>query len=61
MSQPGLGPSFLSGFMLVSQAAGTEVKLLHLPIYGNGNWMDIRQPTAVSTVFRVANIVTELR
>jgi hypothetical protein len=61
MSQPGLGGSFLSSFVLVSKAAGTEVKLLYLPIYGNGNWMDIRQPTAVSTMFRVADIVTELR
>jgi hypothetical protein len=59
--QPGLGGSFLSGFVLASQAAGTEVKLLYLPVYGNGNRMNIRQPTAVSTAFRVADIVTELR
>jgi hypothetical protein len=47
--------------MLVSKAAGTEIKPLHLPIYGNGNRMNIGQPAAVSTVFRVTDIVTELR
>jgi hypothetical protein len=52
---------FLSGFVLVSKAAGTEIKPLYLPVYGNGNRMNIGQPAAVSAVFRVADIVTELR
>jgi len=47
--------------MLVSKASGTEIKSLYLPVYGYGNRVDIRQPAAVSTVFGVANVVTELR
>jgi hypothetical protein len=57
----GLGGSFLSGLVLVSQAAGTEVKAPYLPVYGNGSRMNIGQPTTVGTVLRVADIVPELR
>ena len=55
----GLGGSF-SGFMLVPQAPGTEIESLYLPVYGNGNRMNIGQPTAVSTTFGMADIVTKL-
>ncbi len=47
--------------MLSAQASGAQVKSFWLTIYNDSNWVNIRQPAPVSSAFRVAHIVTELR
>ena len=46
--------------MLIAQASGTQVKPFWLTIYSDSNRVDIRHPAAVSSAFRVTNVVTEL-
>jgi len=47
--------------MLSSQTPGAEIKPLWFPVHGDSNRMNIRQPTAVGTVFRMTDVMTKLR
>ena len=47
--------------MLSAQASGAQVESFLLTVYNDSNRVNIRQPATVSSVLRVAHIVTELR
>jgi hypothetical protein len=46
--------------MLAAQAPGAQVHFFGLPIYDDGNRVDIGQPLALGMTLRVAHIMTEL-
>jgi hypothetical protein len=45
--------------MLAAQAAGAQVHFFGLPLYGDGNRVNIGQPLALGMTLGVANIVAE--
>ncbi len=45
--------------MLVAQAAGAQVHSFWLPLYDDGNRVDIGHPLALAMTLRVAHIMTE--
>ena len=55
-----LRSGFFSYLILGAQASGTQIEAFPLSVYGKGNWMDIGQPVAVGTMFRVTYIMTKL-
>ena len=53
--------SFFGCLVLIAQASGAQVESFRLTIYNESNRVNIRYPAPVSSVFRVAHVVTELR
>ena len=49
---------FNSGFILIAQAAGAEVKLLRLAVNHDGSGMDIGRPAPVGMALGMADVRT---